>query len=150
MKFAPTISGKSITLVIETLIVIFWDVWWNSQNWNFAEKYIPWLKILAHFLNFLDWRNVQFIIKSGLYFKYNFCFFIQCLYDSLNNNLFEFKICNNFVIYVIQKMISYHMGRNKLNLKRVGMIFDLDENYTNYSLDLPPSFGDNVKSAGPP
>jgi hypothetical protein len=42
------------------------------------------------------------------------------------------------------------MGRNKLNLKRVGMIFDLDENYTNYYLELPPSFGDNVKSAGPP
>jgi hypothetical protein len=42
------------------------------------------------------------------------------------------------------------LGRNKLNLKRVGMIFDLDENYTNYSLNLPPSFGDNVKSAGPP
>jgi hypothetical protein len=42
------------------------------------------------------------------------------------------------------------MGRNKLNLKRVGMIFDLDENFINYSLDLLPSFGDNVKSAGPP
>jgi hypothetical protein len=41
-------------------------------------------------------------------------------------------------------------GRNKLNLKRVGMIFDLDENFANYSLNLLPSFGDNVKSAGPP
>jgi hypothetical protein len=30
------------------------------------------------------------------------------------------------------------------------MIFDLDENITNYSLNLLPSFGDNVKSAGPP
>jgi hypothetical protein len=30
------------------------------------------------------------------------------------------------------------------------MIFDLDENYTKYSLNLLPSSGDNVKSTGPP
>jgi hypothetical protein len=30
------------------------------------------------------------------------------------------------------------------------MIFDLDENFTNYSWDLRLVFGDNVKSAGPP
>ncbi len=42
------------------------------------------------------------------------------------------------------------LGQNKLNFKKVGMIFDLAENFTNYSWDLPLSFGDNVKSAGPP
>ncbi len=30
------------------------------------------------------------------------------------------------------------------------MIFDLAQNFTNYSWDLLPSFGDNEKSAGPP
>ncbi len=30
------------------------------------------------------------------------------------------------------------------------MIFDLAENFTNYSWDLLASFGDNVKSTGPP
>ncbi len=45
---------------------------------------------------------------------------------------------------------NLQVGRNKLNLKRVGMIFDLDENFTNYSWDIPLSFGDNVKSVGPP
>jgi hypothetical protein len=42
------------------------------------------------------------------------------------------------------------MGQNKLNFKKVGMIFDLAKNFTNYFWDLLPSFGDNVKSAGPP
>jgi hypothetical protein len=42
------------------------------------------------------------------------------------------------------------LGRNKLNSRRVGMIFDLDENSTNYSLNLLASFGDNVKLASPP
>jgi hypothetical protein len=42
------------------------------------------------------------------------------------------------------------VGRNFLNLRRVVMIFDLDENFTNYSWDLRLTFGDNVKSAGPP
>jgi hypothetical protein len=42
------------------------------------------------------------------------------------------------------------MGQNKLDFKKVGMIFDLAENFTNYSWYLPLSFGDNVKSAGPP
>ncbi len=41
-------------------------------------------------------------------------------------------------------------GQNKLNFKKVGMIFDLDENFPNYSWDLLPSFCDNVKSTGPP
>ncbi len=73
----------------------------------------------------------------------------------------NFKIlnCNYRVTTVctVMKLIPkislgsiHHRGRNKLNLKRVGMIFNLVENFTNYSLDLPPSFSDNVKSAGPP
>jgi hypothetical protein len=47
-------------------------------------------------------------------------------------------------------MFRSHVGQNKLNFKKVGMIFDLAENFTNYSWDLLPSFGDNEKSAGPP
>jgi hypothetical protein len=46
--------------------------------------------------------------------------------------------------------VFFIMGRNFLNLRRVVMIFDLDENFTNYSLNLLPSLGDNVKSPGPP
>jgi hypothetical protein len=51
------------------------------------------------------------------------------------------------VMIEIVKKEDCILGRNKLNLKQVGMIFDLDENSTNYSLDPLASFGDNVKLA---
>jgi hypothetical protein len=58
----------------------------------------------------------------------------------------------NLVIIVLGVIFSEMMqvGQNKLIFKKVGMIFDLAENFTNYSWDLLPSFDDNVKSAGPP
>jgi hypothetical protein len=47
-------------------------------------------------------------------------------------------------------MLTIYKGRKFFKFKKSCHDFDLGENFTNYSLNLLPSFGDNVKSAGPP
>jgi hypothetical protein len=59
----------------------------------------------------------------------------------------KFLIPTMYIVHPVIKIGQIIEGRNKLNLKRVGMIFDLYENFTNYSLNLLLSFDDNIKSA---
>jgi hypothetical protein len=59
-----------------------------------------------------------------------------------------FRSSSGVEIWIVDYITD--MGKKNLNSRRVGMIFDLDENFTNYFLNLLPSFSDDVKSAGPP